>query len=105
MKKEFIDYINAHREDTLAITTILGTEGSTPRKVGTTMLVYPEGRIVGTIGGGRAENEIRLTAMEVLKNKEACRRITVTLNDDVAMKEGMVCGGVMDVWIETLNNG
>lgn len=103
MKREFIDYLCEHAEDTLAIATILGTNGSTPRKAGTTMLVYPDGSIVGTIGGGRAENEIRLTAVEVLKEKLDHKRITVTLNDDVAMKEGMVCGGVMDVYIESVN--
>lgn len=103
MKREFIEYLNQHQADQLAIATILDTSGSTPRKAGTTMLVYPDGKIVGTIGGGRAENEIRLTAVDVLEKREPFRRITVDLNDDVAIKEGMVCGGVMDVWIETKN--
>jgi xanthine/CO dehydrogenase XdhC/CoxF family maturation factor len=38
-----------------------------------------------------------------LNKKEAHRRIEVLLDDDVAVKEGMVCGGQMDVWIETQN--
>ena len=66
------------------------------------MVVFPDGSIFGTIGGGRAENEIRLSAVDSL-NKEAHRRIEVLLDDDVAVKEGMVCGGQMDVWIETQN--
>ena len=39
--------------------------------------------------------------METLKGGLANRRITVRLDDDAAVKEGMVCGGIMDVWIET----
>ena len=67
------------------------------------MVVYPDGGIFGTIGGGRAENEIRLSAVESLEKKESHRRIQVLLDDDVAVKEGMVCGGQMDVWIEIQN--
>ena len=101
MKYEFIEYLQQHKQDTLAVTTILNTHGSTPRKAGTTMIVHPDGSIFGTIGGGRAENEIRLSAVDSLNKKEAFRRIYVDLNDDVAVKEGMVCGGNMDVLIET----
>ena len=101
MKYEFIEYLQQHKQDTLAVTTILNTHGSTPRKAGTTMIVHPDGSIFGTIGGGRAENEIRLSAVDALKKKETFRRIYVDLNDDLAVKEGMVCGGNMDVLIET----
>lgn len=103
MKREFVEYLQERGQETLAIATILDTHGSTPRKAGTTMVVFPDGSIFGTIGGGRAENEIRLSAVDALEKKEPFRRIHVDLNDDVAMREGMVCGGNMDVWIETQN--
>lgn len=102
MNREFIEYLEERKNETLAVATILYTRGSTPRKAGTSMVVFPDGSIFGTIGGGRAENEIRLSAVDSL-NKEAHRRIDVLLDDDVAVKEGMVCGGQMDVWIETQN--
>ncbi|WP_251441583.1 XdhC family protein [Veillonella intestinalis] len=103
MKREFVKYLQGRETDTLAVATILQTKGSTPRKAGTTMVVHPDGSIFGTIGGGRAENEIRLNALDALQKKENHRRILVDLNDDVAVKEGMVCGGNLDVWIETQN--
>ena len=98
MNREFIEYLSARKNETLAVATILFT-----RKAGTSMVVFPDGSIFGTIGGGRAENEIRLSAVDSLNKKEAHRRIEVLLDDDVAVKEGMVCGGQMDVWIETQN--
>lgn len=101
MNREFVEYLQARPDEKLAVATILQTRGSTPRKAGVSMVVYPDGSIYGTIGGGRAENEIRLSAVETLKGGLANRRITVRLDDDAAIKEGMVCGGIMDVWIET----
>lgn len=101
MKYEFVEYLQKHTSTPLAVTTILHTQGSTPRKAGTTMIVHTDGSIFGTIGGGRAENEIRLSALDAMEKKESFRRIHVDLNDDVAVKEGMVCGGNMDVLIET----
>lgn len=103
MNREFVEYLSARQDETLAVATILQTNGSTPRKAGVSMVVFPDGSIFGTIGGGRAENEIRLSAVDSMKKKEKHRRIEVLLNDDVAVKEGMVCGGRMDVWIETQN--
>ena len=47
--------------------------------------------------------KIRLSAIDSMKKKEQHRRIEVKLNDDIAVKEGMVCGGCMDVWIKTQN--
>lgn len=92
MNREFIEYLSERKNETLAVATILYTCGSTPRKAGTSMVVFPDGSIFGTIGGGRAENEIRLSAVDSLNKKEAHRRIDVHLDDDVAVKEGMVCG-------------
>ena len=103
MKREFVEYLQERPHVRLAVATILATQGSTPRKAGTTMIIYENGEIFGTIGGGRAEYEIRESAMDAMAQGEAFRRIHVDLNDDVAMKEGMVCGGNMDVWIETQN--
>ena len=91
MNREFVEYLSQRTDKILAVATILYTKGSTPRKAGTSMVVYPDGGIFGTIGGGRAEK------------KESHRRIQVLLDDDVAAKEGMVCGGQMDVWIEIQN--
>ena len=48
MKYEFVEYLQQHKQETLAVTTILQTHGSTPRKAGTTMIVHADGSIFGT---------------------------------------------------------
>ena len=41
-----------------ALCTVVRSEGSTPRHVGSKMLVYPDGRFIGTVGGGELESRV-----------------------------------------------
>jgi xanthine dehydrogenase accessory factor len=83
----------------VALVTIVASTGSTPQRVGAKMLVYADGRTVGTIGGGCYENEAFWKAREAIKDR---RPVTVKyeLNDDFAQETGLVCGGQMEVFIE-----
>ena len=83
----------------VALVTIVAATGSTPQRVGAKMLVYADGRTVGTIGGGCYENDAFWKAREAIK---ARRPLTVKyeLNDDFAQETGLVCGGQMEVFIE-----
>ncbi len=45
-------------EDFAALAIIVRTEGSTPRRVGTKMLILKDGKTVGTMGGGDLENRV-----------------------------------------------
>lgn len=82
-----------------AIATIIKTQGSTPRKAGARMLVYGDGRILGTIGGGCGESEVRLAALGVIdENRPRIHKVSMTA--DTAAQEGMVCGGTLEVFIE-----
>ncbi|MEM5767366.1 MAG: XdhC family protein, partial [Bacillota bacterium] len=47
------------RKEKAALVTIVETRGSTPRKAGSRMLILPDGRSYGTIGGGCGEAEVR----------------------------------------------
>ncbi|MDT8902603.1 XdhC family protein [Anaeroselena agilis] len=85
--------------DRVALVTIITTRGSTPRKAGTKMVVSADGRVSGTIGGGCAEAEVRLKALQVLDDGRPVL-YQVNLLNDVAAADGMVCGGVMEVFIQ-----
>jgi xanthine dehydrogenase accessory factor len=87
------------KREEVALVTIVASTGSTPQRVGAKMLVYADGRTVGTIGGGCYENEAFWKAREAIKDR---RPVTVTyeLNDDFAQETGLVCGGQMEVFIE-----
>ena len=85
-----------------AIATIVKTQGSTPRKAGARMLVYGDGRLLGTIGGGCGEAEVRLAALSVIDDNIP-RIHKVSMTADTAAQEGMVCGGTLEVFIEPLD--
>jgi len=53
-----------------ALCTVVRSQGSTPRHVGSKMLVYPDGRFIGTIGGGEMENRVIAAALEALHDSQ-----------------------------------
>jgi len=89
----------AERNERGALITVTSTRGSTPRKAGAKMVILPGGEIVGTIGGGCVEAEIWQEAKEVMKTGEP-KLLTYSLTADLAGDSGMICGGVMDMFIE-----
>jgi xanthine dehydrogenase accessory factor len=83
----------------VALVTIVSSTGSTPQRVGAKMLVYGDGRTVGTIGGGCYENESFWKAREAIRSRKPVT-MKFDLNDDFAQETGLVCGGQMEVFIE-----
>jgi xanthine dehydrogenase accessory factor len=85
----------------VALVTIVSSNGSTPQRVGAKMLVFADGRTVGTIGGGCYEHDALGKAREALLTRKAITA-KYDLNDDFAEENGLVCGGQMEVFIEPL---
>ncbi len=95
---ELLAYLLANHEP-CALAVVVEKHGSTPVPTGAVMAVDRLGGIVGTVGGGCGEYEIRNHALETLRTGQA-RLVTLDMSNDVAEEEGMVCGGRMQVWIE-----
>jgi xanthine dehydrogenase accessory factor len=73
------------------------TSGSTPRKAGSKMLVFQDGSIKGTIGGGSIEYKAVQEALKIIScGIPFCK--TFHLEDDLKMK----CGGTMNVYFEPI---
>jgi xanthine dehydrogenase accessory factor len=85
--------------DSLATATVVRTQGSTPREVGAKMVVRPSGETTGTIGGGCGEAEVWQAAMDALKDGRR-RTMTLDLTGDISLDTEMVCGGVMEVFVD-----
>ena len=89
------------RGEPAALVTIVSATGSTPQRVGAKMLVFGDGRIVGTIGGGCYENDAFWKAREAIKTRRS-ELVHYELSDDFAQETGLICGGQMDVYIEPI---
>lgn len=80
-----------------ALVTIIGIAGSAPRHTGSKMLVYGDGQIVGTVGGGAFEHRVIGAALDVIRAGHPAR-FKANLSRDL----GMCCGGEMEAYIEPL---
>lgn len=98
--REVLNELGKAGNEAKAIITVISTKGSTPRKAGAKMLVWPDGRTMGSIGGGCSEGAVIRAALDVIRDK-GYRIHKVDMTGDIAEDEGMVCGGIMQVLIES----
>ncbi len=89
------------RGEGVALVTIVRAQGSTPQRVGARMLVYEDGRTLGTIGGGCYEQDAFGKARLALQTGQSTLA-HYDLNDDFAEEQGLICGGQMDVFIDPI---
>lgn len=85
---------------TAALCTVVKTRGSTPRKEGSKMLVYPDRSIVGSVGGGEMESRVIDGALDVLESgtpEILCYDLIDPKKDDPG-----VCGGTLEVFVEPI---
>ncbi len=86
-----------------ALCRLLETRGSTPQKPGAAMLVYPDGRQFGTIGGGCVEAETKRLALQALASGRS-RIAHFNLDQDEGWNQGLICGGRMLLAIEPISD-
>jgi xanthine dehydrogenase accessory factor len=83
-----------------ALCTVVKSEGSTPRHVGSKMLVYPDGKFIGTVGGGELESRVIQAALDSLTHASA-QNLSYTMADPARGDPG-VCGGTVEVFVEPI---
>jgi xanthine dehydrogenase accessory factor len=86
--------------ESAALCTVVKSEGSTPRHVGSKMLVYPDGKFTGTVGGGELESRVIKAALESLNNGKS-QTLAYTMADPSRGDPG-VCGGTVEVFVEPI---
>jgi len=83
------------------IVTIIEKAGSSPRGVGSKMLVTETGKVFGTIGGGAIEYAAQKKAAQIAVSKEAAIK-SYDLSAKDASELGMICGGQVKVLYEPI---
>ena len=97
---DFIEKIQALSESNVPFctATVVDKRGSIPQIVGARAIFTPTGRVFGTVGGGRVEQECQATASELLNpsGKERTRFRKWNLRKDI----GMTCAGEISIFFE-----
>lgn len=86
-----------------ALATVIRTKGSVPREVGAKMIVEISGAIHGTIGGSKVEALVIAEAQQAIHEGKA-KNVSHNLMDEEAHDTGMLCGGMMEFFIEPIAN-
>jgi xanthine dehydrogenase accessory factor len=84
------------------LATVVRTKGSTPQKPGAMLLVRQDGSGVGTLGGGCVEGDIWFAAKEILRRNLGPEFKSYFLNEDIAARDGLVCGGTMYFYLDPM---
>jgi xanthine dehydrogenase accessory factor len=82
------------------VATVVSADGSTPRSAGAKMIVYADGRTLGSIGGGEIEGRVIERAIGMMGTPAPA-----LVSFDLAADAGMVCGGRLDVFLEPVEAG
>lgn len=93
--QEIINSLNKNIK--VALITLVDVNGSTPADSGDMMLVWEDGRTVGTIGGGKLEYEVTKEAIEAIKQSKNFK-FSHSLKSDGDLK--MQCGGLATGFIK-----
>ena len=88
------------RED-IAIATVIETWGSSPRPLGSKMLVTRSGKMAGSVSNGCIEGAVFEEAQKVLKSGTP-KIAAFGVADDVAFEVGLACGGHIEVFVQPL---
>ena len=86
----------------VCLATIVNTAGSTPREVGAKMIICADGTLYGSVGGGCGESEVRSAALRSILTTRKPELLEINLTDDIGVREGDVCGGTMQIFVEPL---
>jgi xanthine dehydrogenase accessory factor len=84
-----------------ALCTVVRSQGSTPRRASSKMLVYPDGTILGTVGGGEMERRVIEEAKQAIQAGQP-RYLSYSMTDPARGDPG-VCGGQVEIYVEPIN--
>jgi xanthine dehydrogenase accessory factor len=87
---------------TVGLGTVVATFRSAPRPPGASMIVGPAGEAVGSVSGGCVEGAVYELAQDVVASGEP-RLQRYGVSDDDALAVGLVCGGILDVYVEKVD--
>jgi xanthine dehydrogenase accessory factor len=92
------------QEESAVVATVVETIGSTPQRAGAKLIIFEDGRMVGTVGGGCVEAEVWAQASEVRRRGQS-GLFTFYLNNDPEKEDGDVCGGTMKIFLDLWGPG
>ena len=86
----------------VALATVVSTWGSSPRPVGSHLVVDAEGNFEGSVSGGCVEGAVVGEALDVIAAGKP-KMLEFGVADETAWRVGLSCGGRIKVYVEKLD--
>ena len=109
MKNSFDEKILDEAKDWLSskqnvvIATVIQTWGSSPRQVGSRMIVNDKGDFSGSVSGGCVETAVVRECLGLLKEKKSFKKIEFKVSNESAWEVGLACGGEIAIFLEQIH--
>ena len=110
MKNSFDEKILDEAKDWLAakqniiIATVIHTWGSSPRQVGSRMIINEKGDFSGSVSGGCVETAVVRECLDLFKEKKLFKKIEFKVSNESAWDVGLACGGEIAIFLEQIND-
>ena len=95
------DWLDAKQSVDLA--TVIQTWGSSPRPVGSRMIINGKGDFSGSVSGGCVETTVVRECLGLLKEKKSFKKIEFKVSNESAWEVGLACGGEIAIFLEQIN--
>ena len=99
--EEAKDWLTAKQAVILA--TVIQTWGSSPRPIGSRMIVNEKGDFSGSVSGGCVETAVVRECLSLLKDKKPFKKIEFKVSNESAWEIGLACGGEIAIFLEQIN--
>ena len=98
---EALDWANSNQK--VVIATVIQTWGSSPRQVGSRMIVNQHGDFSGSVSGGCVESAVVKECLGLIRNNKICKKIEFKVSNESAWEVGLACGGEITIFLEQIN--
>ena len=87
----------------VALVTVIKTWGSSPRQVGSKMIVNEKSEFAGSISGGCVETSVIDECLQLIKDNKPFKKIELKVSNENAWDMGLACGGEITIFLEQIN--
>ena len=94
------DWLETNKGVVLA--TVIQTWGSSPRQIGSRMIVNDKGDFSGSVSGGCVESAVVRECLNMIKEKVSFKKIEFKVSNENAWEVGLACGGEIAIFLEQI---
>ena len=87
----------------VVLVTVIKTWGSSPRQVGSKMIINENGDFSGSVSGGCVESSVIEDSLLLIKENRQFKKIELKVSDKNAWELGLACGGEITIFLERIN--